>query len=193
MQTNINSFFILHPLFYPHNYKWHRQYMFKFSYMYTASYEFSLEHWSATPPVTQQNRDTWRLKYFWLVHVNIEWMTHYYTPTCQDATGDPWDALDLTHIVGNEVLVTGSIEERWITEHAPQLGGDCPISCFNGLGTHIKALPHQCAVPQDTHTAEKKGTKRLSGHWWSGWWLCVCVCLFGSKHFVYCFSKDSKY
>lgn len=60
--------------------------------------------------------------------------------TCQDSTGDPRDALDLRHIVGCKELVTGSVEERRVTEYAPQLGGDCPISCLNGLGTHIKVL-----------------------------------------------------
>lgn len=33
-------------------------------------------------------------------------------PTCQDSTGDPWDALNLSHIVGCEVFITGSVEER---------------------------------------------------------------------------------
>lgn len=72
-------------------------------------------------------------------------------PTCQDSTSDPRDALDLSHIVANKVFVTGSVEKRWITEHLPQLGCDCPISCLNGLGTNIKGLPHQSAIPQNTH------------------------------------------
>lgn len=33
-------------------------------------------------------------------------------PTCQDSTSDPRDALDLSHIVGNKVFVTGSVEKR---------------------------------------------------------------------------------
>lgn len=95
-------------------------------------------------------------------------------PTCQDSAGHPRDALDLRHVVGCEVLVACSIEERWVTEHAPQLGGDnCPISCLSGFGTHIKRLPHQSTVAQKTHTAGKRSTKCLSGHCCSGW--CVCV------------------
>ena len=84
-------------------------------------------------------------------------------PTCQDSTHDARDALDLSQVVVDEVLVAGGVEERWIAEHAPQLGGDCPIGCLNGLGTHVEGLPHQSAVPQDAHTGEQKGTTCLKG------------------------------
>lgn len=80
--------------------------------------------------------------------------------TCQDSTGDARNALDLSHIVVHKVLVAGRVEERRITKHAPQLGGDRPVSRLNGLGTHIKSFPHQSAVAQDTNTGDKKGTNK---------------------------------
>lgn len=78
--------------------------------------------------------------------------------TCQDSTGDARNALDLSHIVGCKVFVAGRVEERRIAKHAPQLGGDRPISRLNGLGTHIKCFPHQSAVTQDTNTGDKKSS-----------------------------------
>lgn len=80
-------------------------------------------------------------------------------PTCQDPAGDPRNTLYLSHIVGSKVGVAGCVEEGRITENAPQLGGRCAISRLNGLGANIKGLPHQSAVPQDTHTGENARPK----------------------------------
>lgn len=33
-------------------------------------------------------------------------------PTTQDSTGDPRNSLDLRHVVGSEVFVTGCVEQR---------------------------------------------------------------------------------
>lgn len=75
-------------------------------------------------------------------------------PTCQDAAGDPRDALDLRHVVLHEVPVAGGVEQGRVAEHAPQLGGDGAVGRLDGLGAHVKRLPHQRAVAQDAHAVE---------------------------------------
>lgn len=80
-------------------------------------------------------------------------------PTCQDSAGDPRDALDLRHVVVHEVLVAGGVEEGRVAEHAPQLGGDGAVGRLDGLGAHVKRLPHQRAVAQDAH-AGRWGNRR---------------------------------
>lgn len=76
-------------------------------------------------------------------------------PTCQDSAGDPRDALDLRHVVVHEVLVAGGVEQRRVAEHSPQLSGDGAVGRLDGLGAHVKRLPHQRAVAQDAHAAEE--------------------------------------
>ena len=110
-------------------------------------------------------------------------------PTCQDPAGDPWDALDLSHIVGCEVFVAGGVEERWVTKHAPQLGGDCPVSRLNGLGTDIKRLPHQSTVAQDAYSADKEKAQNVSIVVASNLYLRVWCSDFFSNDPVYSITK----
>ena len=77
--------------------------------------------------------------------------------TTEDSAGHSGDSLDRGHVVGSIVSITGGVEERRITEHLPELSGDGAVSHLHRLGTHIKVLPHQSPVPQDTHTGEGRG------------------------------------
>lgn len=83
--------------------------------------------------------------------------------TQQDATGHTRNALDLCDIVSGEVLITGGIEEAGGAEKAPELCGHCLISFPSQLGTDIKAMARQCAVPQEADPKE-----RNKGGWWGG-------------------------
>ena len=71
-------------------------------------------------------------------------------PTCQDAAGDPRNALDLRHVVVDKEVITGGVQEGRVTEYAPQLGGDGTVVFLDDLGTHVEALGDQCSISQHT-------------------------------------------
>lgn len=75
--------------------------------------------------------------------------------TFDEATGSARDALDLRDIVSGEVLITGGIEETGGTEKAPEPCGHRLISFPSQLGTDIKTMARQCAVPQEADPREK--------------------------------------
>lgn len=76
--------------------------------------------------------------------------------TSQDATGDSRDSLDLANVVVGEVIIAGGVQELWVTEGSPKLGGDRGISLLYGLGTNVKALRHKSSVPEHTHPIQDK-------------------------------------
>ncbi len=79
--------------------------------------------------------------------------------TCQDATGDSWDALYLCDIVVGKVFVTSGVEVLRITEGPPQFGGDGLIVYFDDFCTDIIPFRNKCSIPQETDAAKrvKKG------------------------------------
>lgn len=83
--------------------------------------------------------------------------------TFDEATGSTRNALDLRDIVSGEVLITGGIEESGGAEEAPEPCGHCLISFPGQLGTDIKAMARQCAVPQEADPRE-----RSKGGEWGG-------------------------
>ena len=82
--------------------------------------------------------------------------------TFDEATGSAKNALDLRDIVSHEVLITGGVEESGGTEKAPEPCGHCLISFPRQLGTDIKAMARQCAVPQEADPRERnKGGRKV--------------------------------
>lgn len=75
--------------------------------------------------------------------------------TFDEATGSARDALDLRDIISGEVLITGGVEETGGTEKAPEPCGHRLISFPSQLGTDIKAMARQCAVPQEADPRER--------------------------------------
>ena len=69
--------------------------------------------------------------------------------TFDEATGSARNALDLRDIVSHEVLI-------------PEPCGHCLISFPRQLGTDIKAMARQCAVPQEADPRERnKGGRKV--------------------------------
>lgn len=81
--------------------------------------------------------------------------------TCQDTAGDPWNALNLCHIVVSEIIITGSIEELRVAEHPPKSGCDCAILFLNKFSTHIEALSNQSTVPQKADSTGGTKARKL--------------------------------
>ena len=60
----------------------------------------------------------------------------------------------------NNVLITGGIEEAGGAEKAPEPCGHCLISFPSQLGTDIKAMARQRAVPQEADPRERREKER---------------------------------
>ena len=94
--------------------------------------------------------------------------------TCQDATGDAWDALDLRDVVVGEVLVAGGVEGLGVAEGPPQLGGHRVVVYLHHLGAHVVRFRQQRSVSQNTDPVAVSP----QGAFWLAWWIPALMLIF---------------
>lgn len=75
--------------------------------------------------------------------------------TCQDATRDPWDALNLCDVVVGEVFVASGIEGVGIAEGPPQFGGDGFIVYLDDLCTDVIPFRNKSSISQEADAGKE--------------------------------------